>query len=73
MQSKLLVLRKENNITQKELADILGITVKTYGLKERGIGVFDSDEMWKLSRYFKIPMDQIFLPRSHHNGDKINT
>lgn len=73
MQSKLLVLRKENNITQKELADVLGITVKTYGLKERGAGVFDSDEMWKLSRFFDMPMDQIFLPRSNQNGDKITT
>lgn len=69
MQGKLLVLRKEQNIPQSELAKLLNITVKTYSLKERGEFAFDLDEMFKLSSYFNKPMDDIFLPRSHQNGD----
>ncbi|GAX07073.1 XRE family transcriptional regulator [Secundilactobacillus pentosiphilus] len=70
MQYKLFALRKEQNMSQSEVASLLGITTKTYGLKERGESPFDSDEMFKLSRLFNRPMDEIFLPRSHRIGDK---
>lgn len=71
MQYKLFALRKEQNMSQSEVANALGITAKTYGLKERGESPFDSDEMFKLSKLFNRPMDDIFLPRSHHIGDKV--
>lgn len=70
MQSKLLILRKEHHLTQKQLAGMLGITPKTYGLKERGESAFDADEMWKISTLFKLPIEEIFLPRCYQNGDK---
>lgn len=69
MQSKLLVLRKEKGVSQSDLAKLLSINTKTYSKKERGESAFNLDEMFKLSRYFKKPMDDIFLPRSHRNGD----
>ena len=72
MQSKLLILRKNNRLSQKEVAHWLGISQKTYGLKERGDAAFDSDEMFTLSKKFNESIDNIFLPREHRNGNKIN-
>ncbi len=72
MQSKLLILRKQNSLSQDDVAKWLGITAKTYGLKERGQAPFDGDEMFILSQKFHKPIEDIFLPRSHQNGDRVN-
>lgn len=69
MQTKLIVLRKLNNVTQQELADYLKITLKTYSKKEQGISKFTSDEMFALSVYFKKSLEDIFLPTTHQIGD----
>lgn len=70
MQHKLYGLRKESGMSQSDVARALGITTKTYGLKERGESPFDSDEMFQLAKLFRKPMDDIFLPRSHQIGNK---
>lgn len=71
MQIKLYDLRKnEKRLTQKEIADYLGISVVSYREKEKGRIAFNSDEMFKLSYLFEEPMDKIFLPRKHQNGNK---
>ncbi|GAB6891139.1 helix-turn-helix transcriptional regulator [Geobacillus stearothermophilus] len=70
MQEKLLVLRKKKGITQKELASYLGISVRAYSMKERGERQFTLDEMFKLRDFFDMRIEDIFLPRSHQNGDK---
>ncbi|MCF1585196.1 helix-turn-helix domain-containing protein [Tetragenococcus koreensis] len=71
MQIKLYDLRKnEKRLTQKEIADYLGISTVSYREKEKGRVAFNSDEMFKLSYLFEEPMDQIFLPRKHQNGYK---
>jgi len=70
MQSKLLVLRSENHISQKKMAAIIGVADKTYREKENGTRPFNSDEMWAISNFFKLPMDKIFLPRRYQNGNK---
>lgn len=69
MQEKLLLLRKKNNITQETLAKLIGITAKQYGNKERGMVKFDGDEMFKIADYFKLKVDDIFLPTTHQNGE----
>lgn len=63
MQSKLLVLRKEAGLSQQQMADKLGISVTSYGDKERGIKSFTMDEMFLISNFFNKPLEQIFLPR----------
>lgn len=72
MQEKLLLLRKETNTTQQELADLLHISVKTYGYKETGKSEFSMNEMFALSKYFKKTVEEIFLPRILQNGVKKN-
>ncbi|GBD74074.1 hypothetical protein TEHN7126_2329 [Tetragenococcus halophilus subsp. halophilus] len=70
MQIKLYDLRKnEKRLTQKEIADYLGISVVSYREKEKGRIAFNSDEMFELSYLFNEPMDHIFLPRKHQFGD----
>lgn len=64
MQWNLIRLRKENNIYQDHIAELLGISTNSYGAKERGKQQFTSDEMFKLSDFFGKSIDQIFLPRN---------
>lgn len=65
MQNKLILLRKEQKITQNELAQLLGITTKQYGSKELGKTRFNGDEMFKIAEYFNLKVDDIFLPTTH--------
>ncbi len=71
MQSKLIILRKEKKVTQEELANLLGISVKQYGYKEIGKAKFNGDEMFKIAKYFNLTIDDIFLPSYHQNGEII--
>lgn len=69
MQSKLIILRKEKNINQEILANLLGISLKQYGFKENGKSKFDGDEMFKIADYFGMKVEDIFLPTYHQNGE----
>ena len=69
MQEKLIILRKQNNVTQQTLADLIGITVKQFSFKENGKSIFDGDEMFKIAQFFKLKIEDIFLPSTHQNGD----
>lgn len=69
MQLLLYDLRKEQRkLTQKDMADYLGISTKAYRDKEKGKQEFTQDEMFKLSKLFNKPMDKIFLPREFRYG-----
>ncbi len=72
MQEKLVKLRKVYNVRQKDLAEYLNITKRTYCNKEKGISQFTSDEMFALSKYFKKSLEEIFLPSTYQNGNKEN-
>lgn len=69
MQTKLILLRKKRNVTQKELAEVLGITTKQFSSKELGKTRFNGDEMFIIAKYFKKKIDDIFLPTTHQNGE----
>lgn len=64
MQNNLILLRKNNNITQKKLAILLQISEVQYGKKEKGIAEFTQDEMFQIAEYFNLKVDDIFLPRN---------
>lgn len=70
MQSKLLVLRREANITQKQMASIINVSLATYCNKELGKVQFTIDEMFKIAEYFGLGISDIFLPRIHQNSVK---
>lgn len=70
MQTKLLAYRKINRKSQKELADLIGVSVKTYSDKELGKIQFKCDEMFTIANYFEASVEDIFLPRVLQNGVK---
>jgi len=72
VQDKLIILMKNKGVTQKELAQLIGITPKQFGYKIRGIAKFDGDEMFEISKYFNEKVDDIFLPTTHQNGESID-
>ena len=51
MQTVLYGLRKERGLTQKELAQKMGISEVSYRNKELGKSEFTQDEMFFLSRF----------------------
>lgn len=69
VQEKLVRLRKVYNVTQKELAEYLKITDRTYKNKESGKTAFTSDQMFALAVYFKKSIEEIFLPSTHQIGE----
>ena len=71
MQIYLYQLRKEKGITQKELAQKLGISETAYRQKEKGQSAFTQDEMFFLRSFFDKPLQDIFYQESHQNGNFI--
>lgn len=70
MQENLLIIRKNKGVSQQTLAKLLNISLKQYGYKENGKVKFNGDEMFLLSKYFGMKIENIFLPTTHQNGDK---
>lgn len=68
MQEKLILLKEQKSLTNKEMAEMLGITPIQYRKKEKGEVQFKLNEMVKLSEYFGKTMDEIFLPSKHQIG-----
>jgi len=68
MQKKLILLLKEKNITQRKLAEIIGISEKQMTCKIKGKTNFLGDEMFAISDFFKLPIEEIFLPSLYQNG-----
>ena len=64
MQYKLVKIRKESGITQKEMSDIIGIAEGSYRMKERDKRQFNLDEMFIIANYFKLSISDIFTKRS---------
>jgi transcriptional regulator with XRE-family HTH domain len=53
-------LRAFHDLTQLELADILGISLTSYNKKETGKVPFTVEELKKLSEYFDVPIENFF-------------
>lgn len=54
-------LRKEKNMTQKQVADLLNISDKTVSKWERGLGCPDVSILTELSKIFDINIEKILL------------
>lgn len=63
MKWNLVCLRKEANISQKEMADLLDISLSTYWRKETGKKDFNETEMFKIRNILQKPIDEIFLQK----------
>jgi len=61
-QEKLASIRRSKNISQRELAELIGVETNTYNNKELGKTQFKSSEMFLISNKFDMKIDDIFLP-----------
>ncbi|WP_455537942.1 helix-turn-helix domain-containing protein [Terrisporobacter sp.] len=59
--SLILKLRKEKNMTQKQVAELLNISDKTVSKWERGLGCPDISLLSELSKIFNINIEKILL------------
>lgn len=57
-------LRKYNELTYKDMADLINVSPRTYSDKEKGISQFKQYEMFIISRRFQKSIDEIFLPEN---------
>jgi DNA-binding XRE family transcriptional regulator len=57
MQEKLAALRRYHNISQKEMADLIGVDLRTYVNKENGQSQFKANEMFAIARKFQMPIN----------------
>lgn len=55
----ILKLRKENNLTQKQLADILYLSDKTISKWERGLGCPDVSLLHHISEIFGVNIEKL--------------
>lgn len=58
---KLKAKRVEKGMTQKDLADKLGIATATYNRKEKGLAHFSFNEILKILEILECSFEDIFL------------
>ncbi|HIJ07096.1 helix-turn-helix transcriptional regulator [Methanocalculus sp.] len=61
--------RTAHNLTQEELAIVLGVTRQTILAIEKGKYDPSLELAFKISRYFNVPVDEIFLYNEKTNPD----
>lgn len=62
MQERLAALRRYQNISQKKMAELIGIDLRTYINKEKGVSQFKADEMFRIAQVLQMQIGDIFLP-----------
>lgn len=61
MKNRLEEIRKKHNIRQEELAESLSVSRQTIGSLENGRYNPSITLAFKISRYFNIPIEEIFI------------
>ncbi|QEA54203.1 helix-turn-helix transcriptional regulator [Loigolactobacillus coryniformis] len=77
MHKNLREARKTRNKTQYDVAGVIGLSPKQYGMKERGQVSFDLDEAEKVALYLDTPIDVLFpeyffsskVPKMHKEAE----
>lgn len=60
MKNKLKVLRAENNYTQEDLAEFIGVSRQTINAIEKGKFDPSLPTAFRISKFFKLPIEDIF-------------
>lgn len=64
MQYTLRELRARKNVTQKEVAESLGITYQTYNAWERDISNVGISKVYALAKYFGVTIDEVKIEQT---------
>lgn len=60
MRKKLKLARIEKELSQQDMADKLGIALKTYNLKEQGKANFNDEEIKKILEILEKKYEELF-------------
>lgn len=60
MNEKLMELRLKKNMTQKQLAEKIGISQQAYSLIEKGVNMPSLETALEISDVLKTPVNKIF-------------
>jgi putative transcriptional regulator len=63
---KLAELRKKKGLTQKELADILGVSESTISMYETGDRIPSLFKAKKMAKFFNVKVEEIFFGKENH-------
>lgn len=69
MKQPLESIRRAAGESQKSVAKLIGVDVRTYQNKEKGITQFKQGEMFIIARHYNKPIDEIFLPVNFENHE----
>ena len=69
MQILLVKARKAHLETQKDVAKMIGVDLRTYQNKESGISQFKQNEMFLIAKHYNCLIDEIFLPTNFENHE----
>lgn len=58
---RLIALRKQERLTQKDIASALGITASYYGMIEQGVRTPTLNKAQQIAEYFGVKMEDIFF------------
>lgn len=61
MNAQLYIKRREKNLKQVQVAEMLNIRPETYGHKESGRAFFTLPEAIKLAKLFNCSLDELFM------------
>jgi len=67
-QWNLIRLREELGLNQTQFAERVGITASTYRNKEAGDSSFKDYEMFAISEFLNLPLEEIFLSSNCSNN-----
>jgi putative transcriptional regulator len=60
--NRIAVLRVERSLTRQTLAREIGVNPQTIGFLERGDYIPSLELVFKLARFFRLPVEAIFSP-----------
>ena len=62
LHNRIALLRMERSLTRQALAAEVGVNPQTIGFLERGDYTPSLELAFKISRYFKLPVEAVFSP-----------
>jgi putative transcriptional regulator len=71
VRTKLKVYRAMHNLTQEELATAIGVTRQTVIAMEKGKYNPSLELAFKIARYFKVTIEDVFIYEKLDRGQKI--
>jgi putative transcriptional regulator len=60
--NRITVLRVERRLSRRDLARAIGVNPQTIGFLERGDYVPSLELVFKLARFFQLPVEAVFSP-----------